>query len=146
MQGKHERQSRLFEYVDIETLVPKDHLLRKIDRVVDLSFVRKLTKRYYSDEEGRPSIDPEVYFRMQIIGYLCGIRSERQLCEEIQANLAYRWFLGFSLQDEIPDHSSLTKIRDRLREQTYREIFERTVEKCKGSGLVRGDQIISDAT
>jgi transposase len=146
MQGKHERQRSLFEYVDIESLIPKDHLLRKIDGVIELSFVRKLTKKYYSDEEGRPSIDPEVYFRMQIIGYLYGIRSERQLCEEIQVNLAYRWFVGFSLEDEIPDHSSLTKIRNRLGERTYREIFERIVERCKESGLVRGDQIISDST
>lgn len=146
MQGHHTPQSSLFTYVDIAELVPETHLLRLIDKHVDLSFVRALTKKFYCEKGGRPSIDPQVYFRMQIISYLYGIASERQLCEEIQVNLAYRWFLGYSLEEQIPDHSTLSKIRLRLGEESYREIFEGIVEMCMQQGLVAGRQIISDAT
>jgi transposase len=120
--------------------------LRKIRRVLDLSFVRELTKTFYCDDNSRPSIDPEVFFRMQVIAYLYGIGSDRQLCEETQVNLAYRWFIGLSLEDDVPDHSSLTRIRDRFGEEVFKEVFERVVQQCQKVGLVKGRKIIADAT
>lgn len=96
MQGKQEYQPRLFSVVQVENLVPKNHLLRKLDEALDLSFVRPLTEPLYCKENGRPSIDPEVFVRMLLIEYLYDIPSDRQLCEEIGFNLAYRWFCRFS--------------------------------------------------
>jgi transposase len=146
MQGRHHAHPQLFAYTDIERLIPETHLLRKIRKVLDVSFVRELTKSYYCDDNGRPSIDPEVFFRMQVIAYLYGIISDRQLCEEIQVNLAYRWFIGLSLEDEVPDHSTLTRIRDRFGEEVFKEVFERVVQQCQKAGLVKGRKIIADAT
>ncbi len=100
--------------IDLESFVEQDHLLRKIDRVLDTAFVRDSTAACYADGLGRPSVDPEVYFRMQLVAYLYGISSERQLCEDVHYHLAYRWFCRLSLEDLVPDHSSLTRIRDRL--------------------------------
>ena len=88
----------MFACVRLEDLVPKTHLLRKIDAWIDLSIVHEKTQDLYS-HTGRPSVDPEVLIRMMIIGYLYGITSERRLCEEVQLNLAYRWFCGFNLVD-----------------------------------------------
>ena len=84
MQGRHHAHPQLFAYTNIERLISDTHFLRKINKVLDLSFVRDLTKSYYCDDNGRPSIDPEVFFRMQVISYLYGIDSDRQLCEDIQ--------------------------------------------------------------
>ena len=146
MQGKQNYQPELFSYLDLDKLITKRHLLRRIDRVLDLGFVRELTKGYYSQEKGRPSIDPEVYFRIQLIGYIYGIESDRQLCEEIQVNISYRWFAHLSFQDEVPDHSSLTRIRDRFGEKCFEEVFKKIVEQCKKAGLVPGKRAIVDAT
>lgn len=88
------------ELVYIENLVPKDHILRQIDKYIDFSFIRNLTKDLYCPDNGRPSVDPVVLFKMLFIGYLFGIRSERQLVKEIEVNVAYRWFLGYSLTDK----------------------------------------------
>lgn len=123
MQGQQKNQQELFTYVDLAKLVPMNHLLRRIEKVLDLGFIRNLTKKYYSDG-GRPSIDPEIYFRIQLIAYIYGIDSERQLCEEICLNIAYRWFCHLSMQDEVPDHSSLTRIRDRFGESFFEEVFK----------------------
>jgi hypothetical protein len=87
--------------ISLESFVPKDHFLRQVDRALDLSFVRELTAPCYADRLGRPSIDPEVYFRMQLVAYLYGIQSERRLCEDIYCNLAYRWFCRLSPQDDV---------------------------------------------
>ena len=83
---------------------------------------------------------------MQVIAYLYGSGSDRQLCEEIQVNLAYRWFIGLSLEDDMPDHSSLTRIRDRFGEVIFKEVFERVIQQCQKVGLVKGKRIIADAT
>lgn len=146
MQGKQYYQPVLFTKGDLERYIPKTHRLRKIDKVLDLSYVRELTQPYYSSGQGRPSIDPEVFLRMLVISYLYGITSDRQLCEDIQVNLAYRWFLRLSLEDQVPDHSSLTKIRDRLGEKIFQQVFEQMVEQCKRSGFVRGEKILADST
>ncbi|PIR22925.1 MAG: IS5/IS1182 family transposase [Deltaproteobacteria bacterium CG11_big_fil_rev_8_21_14_0_20_45_16] len=146
MQGKQIFQPKLFYQVKWQELVPKNHLLRRLERVLDLGFVQAKTKSLYCEENGRPSIDPEVFFRMQIVSYLYGVVSDRQLCEEIQVNLAYRWFCRLSLEDEVPDHSSLSRIRDRPGESFFKEAFETILEQCRKAGLVPGKKVIADAS
>jgi transposase len=146
MQGVHlfERQAKTV--IDLESFVGQNHLLRKIGRVLDTAFVRELTATCYADGLGRPSIDPEVYFRMQLVAYLYGIASERQLCEEVYYNLAYRWFCRLSLAYEVPDHSSLTKIRDRLGEDILAIVFRQIVAHCRKKGLVHDEcRVMTDA-
>jgi len=146
MQGHHEYQPELFSVIDIERLIPQGHLLRRIDKVLDLSFLPELTAPLYSQSQGRPSIDPIVFIRMVLLGYLYNIDSDRQLCEEVGYNLAYRWFCRLSLTDEVPDHSSITRIRDRLGEKVYEEIFNRVVEQCRRAGLVKLEQVMVDGS
>jgi transposase len=146
MQGRQNRQPMLFSVVNLEALVPQGHLLRRVDTALDLSFVRELTSELYSQTQGRPSIDPETYVRMLLIQYLYDVDSDRALCEEIGYNLAYRWFCRFSLEDEIPNHSSMTRIRDRLGERTFEAIFLRVVQLCKEKGLVRGRRLMADGS
>jgi transposase len=147
MQGKHSFDPRAETVISLESFVPTDHFLRKVDRVLDLSFVRELTAPCYADHLGRPSIDPEVYFRMQLVAYLYGIQSERRLCEDIYCNLAYRWFCRLSPNDEVPDHSSFTTIRDRYGEQIFETVFCRIVALCKAKGLANEEcRVMTDAT
>jgi transposase len=140
-------QEALFYEFSIERHVPSDHLLRSIDRFVDLSGIRTHLRPFYS-ELGRPSIDPELMIRMLIIGYCCGIRSERRLCEEVHLNLAYRWFCRLGLDGEVPDHSTFSKNRHgRFRDSDLlRELFETTVRRCIAEGLVGGDGFATDAS
>ena len=146
MQGNHHFQPELFVQIDYQALIPNNHLLRRIDKVLDLGFVKQLTKKFYSDSQGRPSIDPEVFFRICILGHIYGIKSDRQLCEEVTMNIAYRWFVRLSMSDTVPDHSSLTRVRDRLGVGCFAVVFERIVEQCREAGLVPGKQIITDAS
>jgi transposase len=146
MLGKKNLVQPLFITLNLNEFVPADHRLRKIDKILDLSFIRDLTRDKYCPDNGRASIDPVVFFKIQIIKYLFGIPSDRQLCEEIHVNLAYRWFLRYSLEDKVPDHSALTRIRDRLGEDLFKDVFERIVNQCKKAGLVRGKQMVTDAT
>jgi transposase len=146
MQGRHEYQPELFSQIDIETKIPKNHILRKIDRVLDLSFLRGETAKFYAEGIGRPSIDPEIFIRMVLLGYLYDIDSDRQLCEEIGFNLAYCWFCKLSLSDSVPDHSSMTKVRDRLGEETFKRIFLIVVEQCRKAGLVKAERIMADGS
>ena len=101
------------EIVIIDELVPVDHLLRKIDRFINFDFILEKTQHFYCSDNGRPATNPIVFFKMLFIGYLFGIRLERQLIREIQTNVAYRWFLGFKLTDSIPHHSTISKNRSR---------------------------------
>ena len=146
MQGHKEYQPRLFSVFNIEELIPKDHLLRKIDKLIDFSFVRESTAALYCQDNGRPSIDPEVFIRICLLTYLYNIPSDRQVCEEIRYNLSYRWFLRLSIEDQVPDHSSLTRIRDRLGEKIFKEIFEHIVRVCIERGLVKGDKVMMDGS
>lgn len=146
MQGTQNYQARVQVYVDIAEFVPLNHLLRKVDSLLDLSFLKNLTATYYSKNQGRPSIDPQVFFRMILVGYLYGIKSDRRLCEEITYNLAYRWFCRLSLKDKVPDHSSLTRIRDRLDEGIFSHFFLYVLELCKRHNLLKGESIIMDST
>ena len=133
-------QEALFYGFNLERHVPDDHLLRKIDRFLDLSEVRAHLGRYYSDV-GRPSIDPELMIRMLIVGYGLGIRSERRLCEEVHLNLAYRWFCRLGLDGDVPDHSTFSKNRHgRFRESDLlRKLFETVVARCMKEGIVGGE-------
>ncbi len=119
MQGLHVFEPKTRTVIDLESFMPDDHFLREVDRILDLTFVRKLTASCYAEGKGRPSIDPVVYFRMVLVGYLYGIDQDRRLCEEVHFNLAYRWFCRLSLEDEMPEHSSFSRIRDRYGEEIY---------------------------
>ena len=110
------------------------------------SFVRRLTEKFYCPNNGRPSIDPELYFRIILIGYFYNIQSDRQICDEIHYNLAYRWFCKLNLEDKTPDLSSLTKIRDRLGVAIFNEFFLNIVNQCKEKGLVKGERVMTDGT
>jgi transposase len=146
MQGKKHYQDRLFSTVNLAAMIPKNHLLVRIDRALNLGFIYDLTEDLYCSENGRPSIDPILFFRMQLIGYPYGIRSDRQLCEEVHLNIAYRWFCRLNLEDEVPDHSSLTRIRDRFGVGVYRAIFERIILGLREKGLIKAKKVIVDAS
>lgn len=146
MQGKLDGQGTLFSTIELESFVDPNHKLRKIDNILDLGFVRERTKSLYSDKTGRPSIDPVVFFKMMIVKYLYGIKSDRQLCSDIHHNLAYRWFLGIPLEERVPVHSSIGKIRDRLGEDVFKDVFEQIVLQCIDAGLANGKQMVTDAT
>jgi transposase len=146
MQGINHYQPQLFVYVNLEALIPKHHILRKIDKVFDLAFVRKLTSQYYCHNNGRPSIDPELFFRMVMVGFLFGIKHDRKLCEEITCNIAYRWYCKLNLDDPVPDHSSLSKIRDRYGAVVFEKFFDQVVNICKANGLVKGESVITDSS
>lgn len=140
-------QEALFYSFNLERHVPADHLLRSIDRFVDLSDLREQLRSFYS-ETGRPSIDPELMLRMLIIGYCMGIRSERRLCEEVHVNLAYRWFYRLGLEGDVPNHSTFSKNRHgRFRDSDLlRHLFEATVARCIAEKLVGGEGFAVDAS
>ena len=140
-------QEALFYGFSLERHVPDDHLLRRIDRFVDLSGIREHLRPFYS-ETGRPSIDPELMIRMLLLGSCLGIRSERRLCEEVHLNLAYRWFCRLGLEGSVPDHSTFSKNRHgRFAESgVFRHLFETVVERCMAEGLVGGEGFAVDAS
>ncbi len=140
-------QGALFYAFSLEKRVPDDHMLRSVERFVDLSSVREHLKPFYSTT-GRPSVDPELMIRMLIIGYCSGIRLERRLCEEVHFNLACRWFCGLGLEGSVPDHSTFSKNRHgRFRDSDLlRHVFEQTVHRCLEEGLVGGEGFAVDAS
>ena len=140
-------QESLFYGFRLEDHVPADHLLRRIDRFVDLTDLRAYLARFYSST-GRPSIDSELMLRMLIVGYCYGIRSERRLCEEVHLNLAYRWFCRLGLEGSVPDHSTFSKNRHgRFAESNvFRRLFETVVGRCMAEGLVGGEGFAVDAS
>ncbi len=131
--------------LSLEELVPKDNFYRYLDRKLDLSFVRDLVKECYACS-GRPSVDPVVFFRLQLVMFFEDIRSERHLMEVAADRLSIRWFLGYDLHEPLPDHSSLTRIRERYGLEIFRRFFERIVELCVEAGLVWGKELYFDAT
>ena len=131
--------------VSLEALVPRDHFYRHLERRLDLSFVRELTRDRYSTT-GRPGVDPVVFFKLQLIMFFEGIRSERRLIQTASLNLAHRWYLGYALDEPLPDHSTLSRIRARLGLPVFRRFFERVVELCQVAGLVWGQELHFDAT
>jgi transposase len=140
-------QEQLFYSFNLDAHVPADHLLRGIDRCLDLSELRQQLAPFYS-HTGRPSVDPELMVRMLLVGYSFGIRSERRLCEEVHLNLAYRWFCRLGLEDVVPDHSTFSKNRHgRFRESdAFRLVFESVVGRCMKAGLVGGEGFAVDAS
>lgn len=140
-------QEQLFYSFSLEDQVPRDHLLRGIDRFLDLTELRPHLASFYS-HTGRPSIDPELMIRMLIVGYCMGIRSERRLCEEVHLNLAYRWFCRLDLDHRVPDHSTFSKNRHgRFRQSdVLRFVFETVLRRCMSEGLVRGEGFAIDAS
>jgi len=147
MGEKSGAQGQLFYQFNLDDVVPADHLLRRIDAVLDLSDLRAQLAPFYS-HTGRPSIDPELMLRMLLIGYCYGIRSERRLCEEVRLNLAYRWFCRLGIEASVPDHSTFSKTRHgRFREaDILRSLFETTVKTCMDKGLVGGEGFATDAS
>lgn len=131
--------------VSLETVVPQDHFCRHLDTALDLSFVREWVADRYAPI-GRPSIDPVVFFKLQLIMFFEGLRSERRLMEIASLNLARRWYLGYHLDEALPDHSSLTRIRQRLGLPLFRRFFEHVVELCDQAGLIWGKELFFDAT
>ncbi len=142
-----EAQAALFYEFCLEDHLPTDHVLRSIDRFVDLTDVRRHLEPFYSST-GRPSVDPELLIRMLLVGYCMGIRSERRLCDEVHLNLAYRWFCRFDLSDAVPDHSTFSKNRHgRFRDSDLlRHVFEIVVARCIAEGLVSGQRLAVDAS
>jgi transposase len=147
MLGRQERgQEWLFSVGRLRDLIPDDHILRRVDRVLDLSWLRDEVRELYDETNGRPGIDPEAAVRLMLAGFFHGIVQDRKLLREAQVNLAMRWFAGYQLHEELPDHSSLTRIRQRWGVARFRRIFERTVAQCAAHGLVSGETVHVDAT
>src|SRR3954454_10447211 len=143
----HPKPRRLDEpiAVSLEDLVPRNHFYRHLEARLDLSFVRDWAKECYA-ERGRPSIDPVVFFKLQLVMFFEGIRSERKLIEAASLNLAHRWYLGYALDEDLPDHSSLTRIRQRLSIDLFQRFFEKIVDLCQDARLVWGQELFCDAT
>jgi transposase len=145
MQEKKEEQQKLFYTIGLERLVSPDHPVRIIKEVLDLSFLYRETREYYS-HEGKPSLDPVVLFKLYLVGYLFAIPSERRLFREVQVNLAYRWFLGYDLDESIPDHSIMTKSRCRFPAVVFERLFKHIIGLCKQKGLISGDYYFVDSS
>ncbi len=145
MQGKKIPETKLFYTLSLDQLVPQDHPVRKIAQELDLSFLYEETRQYYS-HEGKPSVDPIVLFKLYILGYFFGIPSERRLFRETQVNLAYRWYLGYDLDEEIPHHSIMTKSRYRFPLEIFERVFKRIIYQCKKKGLISGDYYFIDSS
>jgi transposase len=145
MMGTKERAFAPLCNLSLETLVPGDHFYRHLEAKLDLGFVRDLVRGTYK-ECGRPSVDPRVFFKLQLVMFFEGIRSERELVRVAADRLSVRWYLGYNLNEELPDHSSLTRIRKRYGLLVFRRFFEAIVEQCREAGLVWGNELYFDAT
>ena len=145
MMGRKERSFAPLTNVSLEELVPQDHFYRHLDRTLDLSFVRGFVQETYAGG-GRPSIDPVVFFKLQLTMFFEGIRSERQLMRHAADRLSVRWYVGYDLNEPLPDHSSLTRIRERYGVDVFRRFFEAIVEQCQQEKLVWGRELYIDST
>src|SRR5260370_23287799 len=145
MMGSKAIEPKLYLSYSLDANIPPNHLVRRLAAAIDLDFVRSLVRKHYS-HTGQPSVDPVVLFKLWLLCYLFNIRSERRLCEEASLNLAWRWFLGYELDEVLPDHSVLTKARRRFGTRVYELFFKRIVELCEERGLVQGDVLFIDST
>ena len=144
--GKKERVfSPLPRDVSLEVLVPRDNYYRRLDGTLDLSFVWELVRPLYA-KSGRPSGDPVVFFKLQLVTFFEGIRSERELMRVAADRLSVRWYLGYDLHESLPDHSNLTRTRERFGVLVFRHFFEQIVERCAEAGLVWGQELFFDST
>src|SRR5947209_9051854 len=145
MMGTKQRNFAPLLHVSLEELVPSDHFYRHLERTLDLSFVREFVQKTYAGG-GRPSIDPIVFFKLQLVMFFEGLRSERLLMRHAADRLSVRWYLGYDLGESLPDHSSLTRIRERYGVEVFRRFFEAIVEQCQAAGLVWGKELYFDGT
>ena len=145
MMGAKTRNFAPLPDLSLERLVPKDNFYRRLEATLDLSFVRELVRDCYAPS-GRPSVDPVVFFRLQLVMFFEDIRSERRLMEVAADRLSIRWYLGYDLNEPLPDHSSLTRIRERYGLSIFRGFFEQIVQMCVEAGLVRGEELFFDST
>jgi transposase len=147
MIGKRDRRNRrLFIAGDIEQFIPEDHILKRVDRFLDLSWLSEEVKECYCVDNGRPSIAPEAAVRLMIAGFFQGIVHDRKLMREAQVNIAIRWVAGYELDEELPHHSSLSRIRERWGTEKFKALFTRTVKICIDAGLVSGETVHVDST
>jgi len=130
----------------LENYIPQDHYLRRLDRVLNLDFVHAMVADKYCQDNGRPSIDPEVVIRLFLIQAIEGISSVRKLMQRVYVDLSYRWFIGYGLDESLPDHSTLSKALDRFGDEVFNELFERSISQCQSSGLIEGKVLHVDAT
>ena len=145
MMGSKVYQEKMFYDFFLRQRVPEDHFLRKVAKVVDLSFVRDLLKPYYS-YTGQPSVDPMVLFKTMLIGYFYGITSDRRLAEEISLNMAFMWYLGYDLDESTPNHSVISKARARYGKEVFERFFHKVLGLCLEAGLVGGEKVFVDST
>ena len=147
MLGRKERgQLELFITGSLRQLIPDDHVLVRVDRVLDLSWLRDEVADCYCFDDGRPGIDPEVAVRLMLAGLLSGMVHDRKLMREAHVNIAMRWFIGYGLHEKLPHHSSLTRIRQRWGAERFRKIFKRTVEACLKATIATGEIVHIDAS
>ena len=139
-------QEDLFVAGTLSSLIPDDHILKRVDKVLDLSWLRKEVADLYCQTNGRPGIDPEAAVRLMLAGFFQGVVHDRKLMREAQVNIAIRWFAGYRLDEKLPDHSSLTKIRQRWGVERFKKIFLKTVQSCIDANLVTGETVHVDAT
>src|SRR5215218_8460158 len=145
MMGVKDRTFGPLPPVSLEDVVPPDHVSRHLERSLDLGFVRDLVRKTYADL-GRPSLDPVVFFKLQLVLFFEGLRSERQLMRTVGDRLSLRWYLGYDLTEPLPDHSSLTRLRERYGLDVFRRFFEAIVAQCVEAGLVWGKELYIDST
>ncbi len=143
---KDRSQNALFIPGSLVDYIPKNHILKQVDKVLDLSWLREEVADCYDLTNGRPGIDPEAAVRLMLAGFFQGIVHDRKLIREAEVNIAIRWFAGYDLTDKLPHHSSLTRIRQRWGMERFLKIFQKTVEACIKAGLVSGETIHIDAT
>ena len=148
LRDRKTQQQGQYELVMLEELVPQDHFLRKVDAAVDFSFIHDMCKDLYCPDNGRPAVDPEMLFKMLLLGYLYGIKSEVKIAQAVNENIAFKWFLGLKLTEKGPDHAtiSINRVR-RFRDNNIAEqIFDEILRQCMAKGLVGGAILYTDST
>ena len=148
MLSRNQKNTSQIQMVSLDQLVPQDHLLRKIDKAVDFSFIYVLVEEKYSADTGRPSLDPVMLIKIPLIQYMYGIKSMRQTIKEIEVNVAFRWFLGLDFYDDVPHFSTFGKNYKRRFEGTdlFEQIFVQILMQCMSHSLVSTDEVFIDAT
>jgi len=145
MMGQKDFTPKLFHALSLSKLVPEGHLVRQLERVLDFGFVRRFCSPFYS-HTGQPSVDPVVIFKMLVLGYFYGITSERRLAEECSLHLAFRWYLGYDLDEDTPNHSVLSKARRRYGPEVFKRFFQEVLDRCLQAGLIGGERLFADST
>lgn len=148
LRDRKTQQQNEYEIVLLDELVPQDHLLRKIDAAVDFSFIHDICKDLYSPDNGRPAIEPELLFKMLLLGYLYDIKSEVKIAQAVNENIAFKWFLGLKLTEKGPDHAtiSINRVRRFKDNNIAEQIFDEILHQCISKGLVGGEILYTDST